>query len=101
MTLDLNNVGQSRDLGATTRRYFPQYTGPIYATGGEAGLAAALGIGKIFAVLGLTISNGTNVLHGWWDATNEKIVWFAAAGTEVTDTTDLTDYVGQIEVIGQ
>ncbi len=99
-TLDLNDLGQPRDVASTTRRFFPKYTGPtLYVAGGDGPLTTALGIGKIFAVLGLTLSNGTVILLGYYDATADKIKWFDMAGAEASG--DLSTYSGHIEVIGQ
>ena len=100
--VNISLANAPRDVGATTRRFFPAYTGPAsYATGGDTGLAAALGIGKIFAVLGLTISNGTLTYIGWYSTTTGNLLWFDMAGAQVANATDLSTFVGQFEVIGQ
>ena len=98
VTLTLANA--PRDLGATTRRYFPTYTGAtLYAAGGDTGLAEAIGIGKIFVVLG-AISNGTNLLIPFYDQATGKLMWFDnSTGAEASG--NLSGYSGALEVIGQ
>ena len=77
------------------------YTGPAsYATGGDSLTPEQCQLGMIAAVLGLTISNGTNVYQGFWNATTKKILWYSATATEITNATDLSAFTGRIEVIG-
>lgn len=89
-----------RDIAATSRRYFPTYTGSAaYAAGGDTGLADALGIGKIFVVLG-TISDGVDVLIPYYDQATGKLMWFND-GTGNEAAGDLSAFSGVLEVIGQ
>lgn len=86
---------------AYERRVF-KYTGPSsYATGGDSLTPESVRLGMIAAILGLAIWNGTAVLWGVWDATNKKVLWYSATGTQVSNLTDLSAYVGYFEVIGK
>jgi len=90
------------DLSSTCRRQVADYSGPAsYATGGDAIDANLVRMAKIFAILNLTISNGTTVHHGWFNADTNKIMWFVAAGTQVTNATDLSTFTGRMEFVGQ
>jgi hypothetical protein len=98
MTLDLSVA--PADLGATVRRQVVTYTGPVlYATGGDAVTPNDVRMGKIFAVLGLTITNGTLTYIGWFDAENLKIMWFDMAGAQV-GAVDLSTFTGRLEFVG-
>lgn len=102
ITLDLTNLGQPRDMGATTRRYLAKVTGPAsYATGGDTGIAASVGVGKVFAVLGAVISNGTLTYVGWWNPATDALLWFDMAGAQVANAVDLSTFTGQLEIIAQ
>lgn len=99
MTVDLS-VSPGQNTG-TCKRQVAQYAGPAaYAAGGDPLTPEQFRLGTIDAIFALSISNGTNVLHGWYDQVNQTIMWFVAAGTEVTPATDLSTYVGRIEVVG-
>jgi hypothetical protein len=98
VTISLATVQPARDMGATTRRYFPTYTGPtLYAAGGDTGLATALGVGKIVTVLG-TISNGTAALVPWFNQATGNLMWFTPTAEAAGD---LHLYTGVLEVIAQ
>lgn len=94
-------IGPFQDrTGNYSRRVF-QYTGPVsYATGGDSLTPEEIGLGRIEAVLGLLISNGSAVLFGYYNRTTKKILWYSATGTEVTNATDLSAYAAVLEVIG-
>lgn len=99
MTLSLS--AYPADGSSSQKRQGAGYTGPAsYATGGDAVSAADVRMGTISYINGLTISNGTAVLHGWYNPTTGKILWFVAAGTQVTNTTDLSGYTGSFEFVG-
>ena len=86
---------------AYERRVF-KYTGPSsYATGGDTLNPESIALGSIAALLGLLISDGSTQYYGWWDATNKKIKWFSATGTQVTNATDLSTFIGWFEAIGK
>ena len=54
---------QMQDKSATKERRILAYTGPAsYATGGDTLNPESVALSKIEALVGLTISNGTNVL---------------------------------------
>lgn len=97
----LTKIGPFQDrTGNYNRRVF-KYAGPSsYATGGDSLTPESIGLGRIEALLGLTIWNGSAVLFGIWDATNEKVLWYSATGTQVSNATDLSAYVGYVEAIG-
>lgn len=101
MTLDITIAPP--DTGPSgTRRQIATYTGPAsYATGGDTVDAKNVRMGLVWAILGLSISNGTAVLHGWYNVATGKIMWFVAAGTQVTNTTDLSTYSGRVEFVGR
>lgn len=111
MTLDIRQgaVGAPGDIGHTTRRLFPLYTGPAsYVAGGDPGLLAALGIGKLFAVDLLALTNGTKLYLGVYTfagvgaQTADAIqVFDPTTGAEVAPGTNLSTYTAQFEVIGQ
>jgi hypothetical protein len=86
--------------GNYSRRIF-NYAGPSsYATGGDSLPPESIGLGRIEALLGLQISNGTNVYWGVYDQTTEKILWYSATGTEIANATDLSGFSGRFEAIG-
>lgn len=104
MTLNIRqgSRGVPGDNASTTKRYFPLYTGPAsYVTGGDVGVTTAVGLGKIFAVLGLIASNGTTVIVGRYIPTTDALQWFDMAGAEIAPATDLSGYTATLEVIGQ
>lgn len=105
-TKNTTTVRFQDSAGIRKRRVF-QYTGPAsYATGGDTLTATELGLSAIECVLGLTISNGTLVLIGWWNRSTGKIMWFdspAGAGgtlTQVANATNLSTFTGFVEVVG-
>lgn len=87
--------------GANERRIVP-YTGPSsYVTGGDALTPEELALGYIGAVLGLTISDGTNIYWGYYNKTTKKILWYSATGTEIPNGTNLSTFTGNFEAIGK
>lgn len=91
-----------QDMGATTRRPLVAYTGPAsYATGGDTAVKTAAGLGKILAVLGLLISDGTLTYVGWYNPTTDAILWFDMVGAQVANAVDLSTFTGTFEIIGQ
>jgi hypothetical protein len=86
---------------STVRRQIAGYTGPAsYAAGGDALAPADFRMGKIFAVLGAVITNGSAVRVGVWVASSQKLQFFVPnTGSEATG--DLSGYSGTIEVVGQ
>lgn len=87
--------------GAYERRVF-QYTGPkSYVSGGDSLTPEELGLGMLAAVLGLVISNGTNIYFGYYNTTTKKILWYSATATEITGATDLSGFTGRFEAIGK
>lgn len=100
VTIDLAAVQPSRDIGSTTRKYHPTYTGPsLYVAGGDTGLAAALGVKQIVIVLG-TITNGTTVLIPCYIQSTSKVQWFIAT-TGLEASGDLSAYSGVLLVVAQ
>ena len=90
------------DKGATSERRVFQYTGPAsYATGGDTLNPESIGLSRIDAMIGLTISNGSTYYWGWYDQTNKKIKFVSATATEVGNGTDLSGFTGRFEAIGK
>lgn len=97
----ISKLGPFQDRSGNYMRRVFKYAGPAsYATGGDSLTPESIGLGRIEALLGLTIWNGSAVFWGVWDATNKKIVFYSATGTEVTNATNLSAYVGYFEAIG-
>lgn len=87
--------------GTKERRVF-QYTGPAsYATGGDLLNPESISLKVIDALVGLSISNGTNVYWGYFNTSTKKILWYSATATEVTNATDLSAFTGRFEAIGR
>lgn len=90
------------DKSGSKERRIVAYTGPSsYATGGDTFNPEAIGLSKIEAVLGLTISNGTNVYWGHFNTSTKKILWYSATATEIANATDLSGFTGRFEAIGR
>lgn len=98
----ITKIGDFQDRsGSYSRRIF-QYTGPTsYATGGDSLTPESIALGKIEALLGLFISNGTNTLSGFYNRTTKKILWYSATATEATNGSDYSAYTGVFEAIGK
>lgn len=98
----INKIGDFQDRsGSYVRRIF-QYAGPSsYATGGDSLTPESIGLGKIEALLGLTITNGTNVYWGHYNRSTKKILWYSATATEIANATDLSAFTGHFEAIGK
>ena len=89
------------DKSATHERRIVPYTGPTsYTTGGDSFTPGELSLGSIQAVENMIISNGSAILWGFWNSTTQKILWYSATGTEVTNATNLSAYTGAFEVVG-
>lgn len=100
MTVDYAGIPGS--VESTLRRQVFKYTGPTYVTGGDAITPNDFRMGKIFAVLGGYISNGTAVRLIYYDLTNQKLMAFVPnTGAEVANGVDLSGYTGYLEVVGQ
>lgn len=100
-TLSRNATFGGFDRTGSYSRRVLGYTGPTsYATGGDSLTPEECQLGKIAAVIGLTISNGTNVYTGYWNPSTKKVLWYSATATEITNATDLSAFTGRIEVIG-
>jgi hypothetical protein len=90
------------DQSATLRRQIFTYTGPAsYATGGDTGLAAALGWGTVMALGGSVISNGTLTYLVWLNPTTGAVMVFDMAGAQVANAVDLSTFTGRFEAIGR
>lgn len=87
--------------GAKERRILA-YTGPLsYATGGDALTPETISLSKIEAVVGLVISDDTNVYWGYFNPSTQKILWYSATATEIANGTDLSGFTGRFEAIGR
>lgn len=90
-----------KDLSSTRRRQCLQYTGPaLYATGGDTGLADALGWSKVTALCGGVISDGTLTYLLWLNPSTGNVLIFDMAGAQVTNGTDLSTFTGYVEAVG-
>jgi hypothetical protein len=99
MTVDISVSRHSGDN--VHRRQIATITGPAsYVTGGDPLDPNQFRMGKIDAILGLVFSDGTATLLGWYDVTNQKLLWFDMAGAEVANGTDLDAYTARVEVVG-
>lgn len=100
-TISRDAVQMFDKTGAKERRIVA-YTGPVsYATGGDTFNPEAIALKVIEAVVGLRISNGTNIYFGYYNPTTKKILWYSATATEITNATDLSAFVGWFEAIGR
>ena len=90
------------DQLAIARFHVFTYTGPTsYATGGDTGLAEALGWGIVFAVFGGIISNGTASLLVYFVPATGALMVFDMAGAEITALTNLSTYSGRLAAVGR
>ena len=100
-TISRDAVAMYDKSGAKERRIVA-YTGPAsYATGGDTLPPESVGLGRIEALLGLTISDGTTLYWGYYNQTTEMILWYSATGTEVPNATNLSTFTGRFEAIGR
>ena len=97
----VTKVGPFQDRSGNYSRRVFNYAGPSsYATGGDSLTPESIGLGRIEALLGLVISDGTNIYWGYYNQTTEMILWYSATGTEITNATDLSTFSGRFEAIG-
>jgi uncharacterized Ntn-hydrolase superfamily protein len=83
------------------RRQVVDYTGPsTYVAGGDPVTPDNVRMGKVFAVLGGILTNGTVVLNAAYVASTGKLQIFVAS-TGVEATGDLSAYTGRLEIVGQ
>lgn len=93
---------QMQDKSGSKERRILAYTGPAsYATGGDTLNPESIGLAKIEALVGLSISNGTNVYWGYYNPSTKKILWYSATATEIANGTDLSGFTGRFEAIGK
>lgn len=98
----LTATADCTDQSHRKRRWVDVYTGPAaYAVAGDPLLPGEVRMGVIEAVLGLIASNGTSIIGGWYDATNQVIHWYTAMNVEVVAGANLSGYTALIEVIGR
>ena len=101
MTVDITIApGQ---VESTCRRQIAQYTGPSsYAAGGDPVVPAVVRMGKVFAVLGGLITNGTLVRLVTYNPTTGKLfITIPDTGAEVAPGQNLSGYSGRLEFVGQ
>jgi hypothetical protein len=102
MTLDLTLAPMA--VASTTRRKIVGYTGPAsYVTGGDpVSPQDDLGWGKVYAVLGAIITDGSAIRVGVFDPAASTLVWFIPnTGAEVAGAVDLSTFTGRLEFVGQ
>lgn len=99
MTVDLSVA--PAQVESTCRRQVCTYTGPtLYVAGGDALTPADFRMGKVFAVLGGYITNGSAVLLVTFVASTSKLyLTTVSSGSEFSG--DASGYSGQLEVVGQ
>lgn len=81
-----------------------KYTGPAsYATGGESVAASNdLGMAEVYAVAGAVISDGSAIRIGFFDYTNQKLVWYVPnTGAQVANGVDLSTFSGYLTFFGK
>lgn len=95
--------GVPADLSSTCRRQVCTYAGPsAYPTGGDAISPEDVRMGKLFALLGCVLSNGTTPLVATWVPATETLQLFVAStGVEVANGVDVSGYSGTFEAVGQ
>lgn len=99
MTLDLTVA--PANVESTYRRQVVQYTGPSsYAAGGDPVDPEEVRMGKVFAVLGGLISNGSAVRLVFYNPTTEKL-FIVVPNTGSEASGDLSTYSGRLEFVGQ
>lgn len=91
-----------QDKSADRSRRTLKFNGPAsYATGGDPISGAELGLSQIHVWPGTIVSNGTVCLNTWHNKTTGKLMYFDMAGAEVAALTNLSAYIGYVEVIGK
>lgn len=102
MTFNLTTFPDWRDKWMQRVVREIQAAGPVsYTTGGDPIQAATLGLGTVYGVYG-SISNGTAVLVGNFDFTNQTLRWFVpSTGAEVANAVDLSTYTGTLLITGK
>ena len=79
-----------------------RWTGPTsYVTGGEDVSPAVFGLGKIIAIVGLMITDGTTMRIGVWNIATQKLQYIVPnTNAEVANATNLSTFTGGIVVFG-
>ena len=79
-----------------------RWTGPAsYATGGEDVSPAIFGLGKIIALLGCVITDGTTTRIGVWNIATQKLQFIVPnTNVEVAAAVNLSTFTGAIVVFG-
>ena len=94
-------IGQFFDASNARQRRIGTITGPTsYATGGDPVTAAAFGLGRVEIVLFEEFTNGTDVISALYLPATGRLKFFAAAGTESPNGTNLSTYSARFEAIG-
>lgn len=89
------------NVESTYRRQVVQYTGPSsYAAGGDPVDPEEVRMGKVFAVLGGLITNGTLVRLVTYNPSTEKL-FITVPDTGAEASGDLSTYSGRLEFVGQ
>ena len=72
-----------------------------YPTGGYALTAPQFGLVNILTILPAIALNGSTLLHVYWNSATQKLMAFVAAGTEVTNATDLSAVTVRVQAFGR
>lgn len=90
------------DKSADRSRRTLKFNGPAsYATGGDPILGSEVGLSQIHVWPSAVVSDGTAALLTWHNKATGKLMYFDMTGVEVTALTNLSAYVGYVEVIGK
>lgn len=93
---------QMFDKSGSKERRVVAYSGPTsYTTGGDLLNPESIALKVIEALVGLSISNGTNTYSGYYNPSTKKILWYSATATEIANATDLSAFTGRFEAIGR
>lgn len=99
---NLNVDWPMRDLTAQAKVASGKITGPAsYVTGGDPVTLADLGLSEVWYWAPMVLTNGTLVILAIYDVVNAKIKYFAMAGTQIANATDLSAYTTTFFVTGK
>lgn len=101
MPLD-RSVGNYFDSSSGHLLRVARWTGPAsYATGGEDVSPAIFGLGKIVAIVGMQITDGTTMRLGVWNIATQKLQFIVPnTNAEVAAAVNLSAFSGAIVVFG-
>src|SRR5262245_24982053 len=101
MALTLTEVGTRQYVGSNFLRTFDITFDSSYATGGEAIVPGDVGFVTSIDVFDSETIPGTTVRSVAYDRTNGKLLAYNPAGTEITNTTNLSAITVRCRVWGR